>query len=95
MVVGTLRFLPPPNRRLEVLEILRCIQGPVQAEPGCAGFDIYEEQGPDAAVVLVERWHTQTALEVAYPLRQLPQHPGRAGALRQPAGGPFRPRVRQ
>ena len=63
MVIGTLRFLPPPHRRLRVLEILSRIQGPVLADPGCAGFHIYEEHEPTAAVVLVERWESMVALE--------------------------------
>ena len=63
MVVGTLRILPRSNRRAEVLEILRSVQGPVLAQPGCAECRIYEEQGPEAAVVLLERWESPAALE--------------------------------
>jgi quinol monooxygenase YgiN len=63
MIVGTLRILPAPVRRAEVLEVLRAIQGPVLAQPGCAACHIYEEQGLEPAVVLVERWESQTALE--------------------------------
>ena len=33
------------------------------AQPGCAAFHIYEEQGPDPAVVLVERWDSEAALD--------------------------------
>jgi quinol monooxygenase YgiN len=63
MVVGTIRLQPPQSRRREVLEILRCVQGPVMAMPGCEGFYIYEEQGPEPAVVLVEQWESPGALE--------------------------------
>jgi quinol monooxygenase YgiN len=35
----------------------------VLAQPGCAACQIYEEQGPEQAVVLVERWESQAALE--------------------------------
>ena len=63
MIVGTLRILPAPDRRAEVLEVFRGIQGPVRAQPGCVACHIYEEQGPEPAVVLVERWESQTALE--------------------------------
>jgi quinol monooxygenase YgiN len=63
MIVGTLRILPLPDRRGEVLEILRSVQGPVLAQPGCASCQILEEQGPEDAVVLVERWETAAALE--------------------------------
>ena len=33
------------------------------AQPGCAACHIYEEQGPEQAVVLIESWETQEALE--------------------------------
>ncbi len=64
MVIGTLRLLPPPGRRLAVLEVLQSVQGLVQAQPGCDGCSILEEQGPDQAIVLVERWDTDAALTV-------------------------------
>jgi quinol monooxygenase YgiN len=63
MIVGTLRILPSPNRRGEVLEVLRSVRGPVLAQPGCTAFHIYEEEGPDDAVVLVERWQSRESLE--------------------------------
>jgi quinol monooxygenase YgiN len=63
MVIGTLRFLPPPSRRLDVLEILASIQGPVLIQPGCVSCHVYEGQGDDPAIVLVERWATEEALE--------------------------------
>jgi quinol monooxygenase YgiN len=63
MIVGTLRILPAPDRRAEILEVLQAIQGPVRAQPGCTACHIYEEQGPEPAVVLVERWESQAALE--------------------------------
>jgi quinol monooxygenase YgiN len=63
VIIGTLRILPPPNRRVDVLEILRSIQGPVTTQGGCTGCHIYEEDGPEAGIVLVERWATEAALE--------------------------------
>ena len=63
MIVGTLRLLPAPERRAEILKVFRTVQGPVLAQPGCAACHIYEEQGPEQAVVLVERWTDQAALE--------------------------------
>jgi len=56
-------MLPLPNRRLEVLEILRSVQGPVLAQPGCASCDIYDEEGPEHAIVFIERWESREALE--------------------------------
>jgi quinol monooxygenase YgiN len=63
MIIGTLRILLSPDRRAEVIQILQSIQGPVSALPDCAGCHIYEEQDPEPAVVLVERWESEAALE--------------------------------
>ena len=63
VTMGTVRFVPPSNRRSDVLEILQFVQGSVRTQPGCAAFDIYDERGPDSAVLLVERWETDAALE--------------------------------
>jgi quinol monooxygenase YgiN len=63
MVVGTIRIPSRPSRRADVLELLQSIEGPVLAQPGCAGFHIYEEQSAEPAWVLVERWDSQAALE--------------------------------
>lgn len=63
MIVGTVRIVPEGKRAAEVMELLRSIAGPVRAVRGCLSLDIYEECGPDQAIVLVERWDTQEALE--------------------------------
>ena len=63
MIVGTLRILPAPDRRAQILEVFRTIQGPVLSQPGCVACHIYEEQGPEPAVVLVERWESRATLE--------------------------------
>ena len=49
MIVETLRLRPLPERRGDLLEILRSVQGRVLAQPGCVAFQVYEEQGPGAA----------------------------------------------
>jgi len=63
MIIGTVRILPPPDRHAAVLEVLQSVQGTVRAQPGCAACDIFDEQGPESAVVLFERWSTEEALE--------------------------------
>jgi quinol monooxygenase YgiN len=63
MIVGTLKITPAPDRRADILEVFRTIQGPVLAQPGCIACHIYEQEGPERAVVLVERWESQSALE--------------------------------
>ena len=62
-IVGTLKIVPLTDRRGEVIEILRSVQGPMLAEPGCTACHIYEESAADHAVVLVERWESEAALE--------------------------------
>jgi quinol monooxygenase YgiN len=63
MIVGTLRIVPAPHRRAEVLEIFQAIQGPVVEQPGCLACHVYEEPLPGQAIVLVARWQSQAALE--------------------------------
>ena len=63
MIVGTLRMRPLPERRGELLEILHSVQSRVLAQPGCVAFGILEEQDEDAAIVLVERWESEAALD--------------------------------
>jgi quinol monooxygenase YgiN len=63
MIVGTLRLRPASHRRADVLDIFRAVQGPVLALPGCTACHIYEEQGPEEAIVLVEIWNDQAALD--------------------------------
>lgn len=62
-VVGTVRIVPRADRFGAVIEILRAVQGPVRALPGCLACEIYEEQGSRSAVVFVERWESAEALE--------------------------------
>jgi quinol monooxygenase YgiN len=63
MIIATLRILPVPERRAEVLEVFQAIQGPVLAQPGCIACHIYKEHGAKRAVALVERWASQATLE--------------------------------
>jgi len=63
MMIGTVRIVPPSDRRDLVLEVLRSVQGPILAQPGCVACDILDERGPDHAIVLLERWDTRDAIE--------------------------------
>jgi len=62
MIIGTVRIQPRPDRRDAVVEVLRSVQGPVRAQPGCLACDVFEEQGPEPSVVLLERWENDDAL---------------------------------
>ena len=63
MVIATLRFVPSANRHLEVLEILRSVLGPTEAQPGCRSCHIYEEDGPNHATVFCGQWESEAALQ--------------------------------
>jgi quinol monooxygenase YgiN len=63
VIVETLRILPAPARRADVLNVLQSIQGSVLAQPGCAAYHVYEEFGPEEAVILVERWECRSAFK--------------------------------
>ena len=61
MVISTIRIEAKSNSSLKTLEILRSVQGPTLAQPGCQGCQIFEEDGPDQAIVLCEEWSSPTA----------------------------------
>ena len=56
MVISTLRILPSAKQCPETLEILRSVQGPTLAHPGCMACRIYAEDGPGQAILLCEEW---------------------------------------
>jgi quinol monooxygenase YgiN len=63
MVIATLRFLPAPKQHSQVLEVLRSVLGPTETQPGCLSCRIYEEHGPDAAIMYCESWETEAAMQ--------------------------------
>ena len=62
VTLSILRILPLPKQRVEALEILRSVQGRIQAQPGCASCRIYEERGLGQAVLFCEEWESEAAL---------------------------------
>ena len=62
MVISTLRIVPSPKQRSEVLEVLLSVRGPTEIQPGCLSCGVYEEKGPDHAVVFRAHWETESAL---------------------------------
>jgi len=63
MVISTLRIVPSPKQRSEVLEILLFVLGPTEIQPGCLSCCVYEEKGPDHAVVFGAHWESEAALQ--------------------------------
>ena len=62
MVISTLRIVPSPKQRSEVLEVLLSVRGPTEIQPGCLSCCVSEEKGPDHAVVFCAHWETEVAL---------------------------------
>ena len=63
MIIGTVRILPAPDRRADVLEVLRLVQGRLQHQAGCTACHIYQEDDPDSTIVFVEQWTGDESLE--------------------------------
>jgi quinol monooxygenase YgiN len=60
VILSKLRLFPAPEQRRQVLATLRSVQGPTQAEPSCAASQVYEEDGPEAAILYVEEWKSES-----------------------------------
>jgi quinol monooxygenase YgiN len=53
----------PPKQRRDALEILRSVQGPTLAQPGCTACQIYQQDDPDHAVLFLEGWASEDAFK--------------------------------
>ena len=62
MVISTLRIVPSSKQHSAVLETLLSVLGPTEIQPGCLSCSVYEEKGPDHAVVFGAQWETESAL---------------------------------
>jgi quinol monooxygenase YgiN len=63
MIIGTVRILPAPDRRADVLELLRLVQRRLQYQNGCTACHIYQEDDTESTIVFVEQWIGDEALE--------------------------------
>ena len=62
MIISTLRIVPSPKQHSAVLEILLSVLGSTEIQPGCLSCGVYEEKGPERAVVFRAHWETESAL---------------------------------
>ena len=60
MILSKFRLFPAPEKRRQVLAALRSVQGPTQAEPSCLASQVYEEDGPESAILYVEEWNSES-----------------------------------
>jgi len=58
MILSIVKIAPPPEKRKEVLSILRSIRGPVQAISGCLDCRICEVEGEEGEVLFLEHWQS-------------------------------------
>jgi len=63
LVTATLRVVVPESKRREVLQALRSLRGPTEAHGGCRGYHVYWDDGDENALLLVQEWATQAALD--------------------------------
>jgi len=63
MVTATLRVVVPASKRQEVLRALRSVRGPTEAHGGCHGCHVYQDDGDENALLLMQDWATQLALD--------------------------------
>jgi len=59
MIILKLRLFPPPERRRQVLELLRSVQGPTQVKPCCLTAQVYVEEGHNDTILYTEEWDSE------------------------------------
>jgi quinol monooxygenase YgiN len=62
MFIFLLRLRPLAHQRQEVLDILRCVEGPISAQAGCLSCGSYRGVGDDSTVLYLEQWTTAGAI---------------------------------
>src|SRR5512135_3197264 len=63
VIISTFKIAPLAKQRTEVLEILKSIQGPITAQPGCLSCDIYTEIGLGGSILFSEQWESEATLQ--------------------------------
>jgi len=63
MVVFTLRLLASPRSRGEIVQALRALIGPTQAERGCVGCRLQQDADDPNLLTFSEEWQEQADLD--------------------------------
>jgi len=63
VVISIIRIQPQPNLSARALEILRSVQGPTLAQPGCLACRVAEEGEPDHGILYCESWSNLGAFQ--------------------------------
>ena len=61
IILSIVKISPIPEKRKEILSILRSIRGPTQAISGCLDCRICEEDGDDGEILYLEHWQSWEA----------------------------------
>src|SRR5574341_1015891 len=62
MIIASVKIVPLPEKRVEILEVLRHVQGLMRASTGCIACAIYEECADEPAIFYLEQWRSQEEL---------------------------------
>lgn len=63
MVISILRLSVPPERKADTINMLNLMIGPTAAKPGCMHCRLYDNQGLEEEILLLEEWESQKKLE--------------------------------
>ena len=56
MVLTTIRFVVPPDKRDTFLRVLRSLLEPTRVERGCLDFGLYQDIQDENTFILIEKW---------------------------------------
>jgi quinol monooxygenase YgiN len=57
-ILSIVKIAPLPEKRKEILSILRTIRGPTQALSTCLACHICEEEGDEGSIIYLEHWQS-------------------------------------
>jgi quinol monooxygenase YgiN len=63
MIHASLRIAPAPQKREEVLRILRSLLGPTRVAPGCVSCGFYQDAENENVLCYMEQWETEQDLQ--------------------------------
>jgi len=64
MIIAILKIFPHEEKRLEAVEVLLSVKGPVLSEPGCLSCCLYDEQGEEPGLLYIEQWRSLPDLKL-------------------------------
>ena len=62
MILALMELTPAPDKREEILELLRFSVDRLQGKPGCLSSGVYEASDDRQSILYLERWESEEAL---------------------------------